>query len=1072
MSRARGGGGCSREAEVMPELLAIQAHDIPLALQPQFNELKKLMEDHTTSMSGGPSVSRNIKESIIRIILTNEVRPGARDILGPMFAIPGAQHLGADENGRTQLIDCILESLINENVSVIQCINMTGKLLLKAFYKNNVFRIAVAASFVASVSYVGWISGLGTLCTLGLGGCQVVFSALAACHHLIADPHEFMIQFERILGPENRAIAAGFINSLTEVVNDPVIFAGLVAQGNVALWERMYRPAAAQAAAVARPLPPSHLENLRDAMLARLQGLENGAERDAIVSALAVIETAINMPPEGAAAVAPGAAAAVAPGAAAAPAAATLYREMLDHLVSTAGVCGNYGKRYILSLFRNLGRVTRVFPAVVGRPGTDVVSYYCNVIDNGIISVYGIISAQFAHAGIAEHETLLATLFESILSSKLRRMISKGDNFSASQELRYLAFSLKDSIIECLMRKGVAAHTAGELLERCSLFASTVTDANVAAFIADMPDAIVRRILLPNEPAGPSSQDVEPPSSMTDEERFAWVANDFSEAARLNSIFMTAAELQQEGPKSVATQLLNAQPFVRAANTAVAIKCKLLSFGAEAAPIFEQPAMPVELSKAHLRFLPLENLFTGMCLRLFQRITDFIDSQDGSPEINDNTIRDHIYRSLQDEFGYRDYDGFEKVIDTALIGFKIGTLWNNMRCTFTPAIVYKNGHPLAVYLIDIEPTGVEVSISGQITFKHKIPISFFKSGGFHVSRQTVEAVQELRQELLDTPASTVADAVYSFADFCTKKTKVLVGALRRMVSCEVVLPAEVAVLQQEGQDAVASYAQNVVSLNSLHSLVLPSVASSGSSQDIRQNHLAQNLNPEHLQQLNQMCESLTGAIPPEIQLGPIFSDINEEIREGVGPMEEENVDVGGIYAPVGELEMQDDAEGAVRAAAAAAAVEGRDYDLMAVGPVAGVNAMQEGSTGDTPALVPQSQKPGPQGVVKASSVKASSVIVVPGKASSAQGSSAQGRSVNVVPGKASSAQGSSAQGRTGKGSSGKRKGGSRTRRRRSSSSTRSSTTRGRKATSRRNQSKKHKQSSRRRRSSRKASRKN
>jgi hypothetical protein len=462
--------------------------------------------------------------------------------------------------------------------------------------------------------------------------------------------------------------------------------------------------------------------------------------------------------------------------------------------------------------------------------------------------------------------------------------------------------------------------------------------------------------------------------------------------------------------------------------------------------------MPVELSKAHLRFLPLENLFTGMCLRLFQRITDFIDSQDGSPEINDNTIRDHIYRSLQDEFGYRDYDGFEKVIDTALIGFKIGTLWNNMRCTFTPAIVYKNGHPLAVYLIDIEPTGVEVSISGQITFKHKIPISFFKSGGFHVSRQTVEAVQELRQELLDTPASTVADAVYSFADFCTKKTKVLVGALRRMVSCEVVLPAEVAVLQQEGQDAVASYAQNVVSLNSLHSLVLPSVASSGSSQDIRQNHLAQNLNPEHLQQLNQMCESLTGAIPPEIQLGPIFSDINEEIREGVGPMEEENVDVGGIYAPVGELEMQDDAEGAVRAAAAAAAVEGRDYDLMAVGPVAGVNAMQEGSTGDTPALVPQSQKPGPQGVVKASSVKASSV--------------------NVVPGKASSAQGSSAQGRTGKGSSGKRKGGSRTRRRRSSSSTRSSTTRGRKAITRRNQSKKHKQSSRRRRSSRKSSRKN
>lgn len=937
MSGARG-GGCSREAEVMPELLAIPAHVIPRDLQPKFNELKQLMDDHKRSMGTDTSVSHNIKERIIGIILTDEVRQGARDILGPMFAIPDARRLGANENGRTQLIDCILNSLINENVSVIQCINMTGKLLLKAFYKNNVFRVAVAASFVGSVGYVGWISGLSSLCGLTLDFCQIVFSALAACHHLITDPTEFMAQFIPLLGPVIPGHVAAFITALEYAIATPALFAGLVAQGNVALWERMYRPAAAQAAAAARPLPPSHLENLRDAMLARLRVLENGAERDAIVSALAVIETAINIPPGGAAAAAPALAAAPA----VAPEVATLYREMLDHLVNSARVCGNYGKRYILSLFRNLGRVTRVFPAVVGRPGTDVVSYYCNVIDTGIISVYGIISAQFAHAGIAEHETLLATLFESILSSKLRRMISKGDNFSASQELRYLAFSLKDSIIECLKGKGVEAHTAGELLERCSLFASTVTEANVAAFIADMPDAIVRRILLPTgpeEPGSQGSQEPEPSSSMTEEERYASVAEDLSDTERRYGIFMTAAELQQEGPKSVATQLLNAQPFVRAANTAVAIKCKLLSFGAEAAPLFERPAMPEELSAAHRKFLPLENLFTGMCLRLFRRITDFIDSQDGSPEINDNTIREHIFTSLQGEFGYTDVDGFKKVIDTALIGFKIGTLWNNRRCTFTPAIVYKNGHPLAVYLIDIEPTDVEVSRSGQIIFKHKIPISFFKSGGVHVSRQTVETVQQLKQELLVNPAataastvadaaSTVADAAYSLVDFCTKRSKVLVGALRRMVSCEVVPPADIAILKQAQQAAVDSYARNVKSL--LESTSPRPSSGSGSSADAAENLLAQSLNVGQLRQLNEMCDSLTGAIAPEIQLEPICRDINDEIREVEGPMEEGRADVR-----VSERDVQPLAEDAEAVQAEdAEAVQAADA-AVALPPVAG-----------------------------------------------------------------------------------------------------------------------------------------
>ena len=458
---AAGGGRCGQQNglnDVMPELLRTDAQGAVVLLNVpgvdfgvDFTNLRSLMHEQQQAMSEGPGVFDRVKNMIVTQFLVPDVKADAREILGPMFAIPEE---GITPDRRNQLIDCILNSLI-EDLSVFRSIQMTGTLLLKAFYKNNVFRVAIAASFVGSVAYVGWISGLGNLCELTLDGCRIVFSALAACHHLIANPDEFMAQFNLLLGEPISGQIAYFITVLRENIATPALFAGLVAQGNVTLLERLYRQPAVPAPDAERGQPaqaqePGHLENLREAIdreIARLEAERAGAPGAGAagagaagagapgagaagdhLQALLVARESINRaiapdPAADAAAAAQGpapAAAAAAVPAPAAPAAAaaanrSLFNVMLTELRAAGGVISRYVQRYVLNLYNYLNRVRQIFPGVVGANGTDFLSYSCNVfLQNRIISLFGIISAQFTNAGTSERQTLLSTLLEYI----------------------------------------------------------------------------------------------------------------------------------------------------------------------------------------------------------------------------------------------------------------------------------------------------------------------------------------------------------------------------------------------------------------------------------------------------------------------------------------------------------------------------------------------------------------------------------------------------------------------------------------------------------------------------------
>ena len=750
------GGECNQQNvlnDVMPELIPIYASQSQVI--PQFSKLEDLMRQHNKAMRE-PSASQTVKKNILDNILTDDVKADAREIFKEMFGIdhPGTQKI-------VNIINCIIKAFINNDLSVFRCIQMTGILLLIAFYKNQSFRIAVAGSFVGSTFYVGWISGIGQISVLGLSGCQYVFSALAACQQLISTPDQFMTQFVSLLG-DNTRLVSGFIGSLQGAIDTPSIFTGLVAQGYVGLLERMYSagapPPPGEGAGVAPPPGAGHLHDLRAALHAEI------FRRQAIREDVTQLEAALVLLNQHAAAAAAAAAAPVPPldpaAAAAAPvpplapapvAAANnrVFNEMYNELISAGGVYGDYVKTYIISLYRYLNQVKRVFPGVVGPPGTDFLSYSCNVFNDRIIQVFGIISAQFARAGINERQTILATLLEFILPSNLRRFIFEGDDFSASKEMGIIAFRLKPSIIECLaVTENITLEAAKLAVEGCSiLFTPTVTIDNVDSFVSSMPHVILERLLLPNkgdESSGESqdSQTAQPP--MTPErERLSTVNDDMLQIFRKypNTFFSNEEHKNIDrrfgtGFKAAFIKLLNAQPSVAIASVAEFAACSFMHnvIGGDITS-FEPVAATKLLSAAHLKFLPLEQLFSKTWMGLFTVVTEITEA---NPELNSYEIIKRVQASLG--FGEDDTETFNKYVRSALIGFKLSCLWNPARCTFTPAIVFVKGTrtPMAVMVLDIESTTTEVHPETQmINTKYTFPITFFESGGVSVSQGVV-----------------------------------------------------------------------------------------------------------------------------------------------------------------------------------------------------------------------------------------------------------------------------------------------------------------------------------------------
>jgi hypothetical protein len=248
------------------------------------------------------------------------------------------------------------------------------------------------------------------------------------------------------------------------------------------------------------------------------------------------------------------------------------------------------------------------------------------------------------------------------------------------------------------------------------------------------------------------------PSDSPLPERLSSVQRDILETIRKNpNLFVLGDELKMfqrvygTGFKGAVVKLLNAQPTVVLSDVAQTAKCCVMhNVVSSEIALFEQPAEPSHLSAAHQKFLPLENLFSGMCRRLFIYTTRVIDEIESSnEEVTDEEIRKRVYTALKSQLGYNDDEEGQQKAETfvrrALLGFKLGCLWNPMRCTFTPALGFKEGRPLAIMILDIEATDVEVNpISLLLRGRFKVPCSFLESGGIPVPQRVVEVASSAR----------------------------------------------------------------------------------------------------------------------------------------------------------------------------------------------------------------------------------------------------------------------------------------------------------------------------------------
>ena len=728
MSRARRAAGAAAMPcglnvlqDEMPELVAIQPAQFDAIKQepikPVFEAFRLLLTKNEEAMAlGRGSMSDDIKKHIIAELLTEEVKAGAREIFSQMFG-------GKEGISDPALLDCILKANINE-LPLPRSIQMVGTLCSKAFYKNNPFRILVAGSFVGSVFYVSWVSGMREIFGLGVDGCKIVFSALAACHHLISNPNEFMLQFEHIIGQANLNSIAGFIECLKENLTNPTLFAGLVAQSNVALIERIFPRAAAAGAApasdaaagaAAAPPPaadagPSHLENLRDAIQAAI-AVENAkspqTQDQQLLARLnkTLAETKDAIDAAAAAALAP---AAIQP--------TPLYKQMFAAVQNVAGLSSDYMRRYITSLFRYVNKVRHIFPGVAGEnnEAEKFFAYSCNLLNYYVTNVFDAIKGQMVRAGINERETILATLLDYILPSALRNAVFMGQDYNASQEMILLAFRLKDSIIDCYTQtKKTTREVAKEHVEKSiPFYMSDLTNVNVQAHIAGLPSSLLEGVLKSNQPKEVSeSQDstrAQQYDSQPTELRLESVRPDLVERFRKegDGVFFTDEERKElERTSSMLKSILNVNPFSLFTKKPIdALKCRFIQdvVGRDIT-LFEKPAQPRLLSSAHTKFLPLERLFSSGSRAVFQHISEMVDDRRSIEEIR---------QSVAETFnlGKVGSDQYNNLIKSLLLGFKLEALWSPTKSTFEPAIVYEKDtkRPMAVMVLDIESTDTEV----------------------------------------------------------------------------------------------------------------------------------------------------------------------------------------------------------------------------------------------------------------------------------------------------------------------------------------------------------------------------
>ena len=461
---AAAGGRCNNLFEVMPELEAINPQLFPegdkrrVQFQPIFKALNALKLQYAEVLSGGPSMTAVAKAELLDGLITEEVKNAAYTILQELF--DGRQVEGVTKPNMASMLKCILDGLIDD-LDILRLIQMVAKITISVYYGESWCRIGLAAAFVGSTLYLSWNTGISQVFSLGENGCMFVLSALSGCYQFIHDPAAFMSAFVPLLGAAIPDHIAGFVEVLKTNVNNPAVFATLIAQSNVALMGRIYGADGFQ--------PYADLRKAAAAGDAKLPGDAAGPD-----AAAADADAA--------------AAAAAAPGGP-----SDLCARMYTELGKGAAQSKRIAIQYFLKLIDGIRKIRYVLPGQLNRPEDRVYHQCCLFLTGSIHGLIGSLGDQADRAGLDLTELTTKILLDYLLPSKLRGLVAMGDEYSAKNEVYLLAHRIQSKVIDCISKPS-NLQVRPDIFEQCfPIFGSELTAQNVEHLVQSSPEYVLSR---------------------------------------------------------------------------------------------------------------------------------------------------------------------------------------------------------------------------------------------------------------------------------------------------------------------------------------------------------------------------------------------------------------------------------------------------------------------------------------------------------------------------------------------------------------------------------------------------
>jgi hypothetical protein len=668
----RAGGGCGNLFDAMPELEAINPDGIPQGerqdqFQPKYEALVALNGRYNEALSGGPSMPTAAKDQLLRTIITEDVENAACPILQGLFDGRVVDVTDAEMNS---MLKCILKGLMDD-LDILRLIQMVAKITITVYYGEGWCRIGLAAAFVGSRVYLSWTTGISQVFSLGANGCMFVLSALSGCYQFINDPVTFMQEFVPLLGVTIPGFIGEFVKVLNDNVNNPAVFATLIAQSNVALMGIIYGEGEFQPYA-----------DLRAAA-------EDAGGLPAAAAAA------------GGAAAAAGAAAAPDAGAAAGAAPGgplDLCGRMYAELVKGAAVSKRFAIQYFLKLIDGIRKIRYVLPGQLNRPEDRVYHRCCLFLTGSIQGLIDSLHDQADRAGLDLTELTTKILLDYLLPSKLRGLVAMGDEYNAKTEVYLLAHRIQSTVIDCINGLNNPRLTS-ELFVSCfPIFGSELTAQNVEHLVQSNPAYVLSRFndLLARSlhqqrqdeegmgedsfasnvaTVGPDSQ----PLSMRD----STVLDEFNKRVHIiGDVFATQEEINEaliwfRHNEGWIGRILSIPDRYISGNIKRALGCEIVQrFGNIAstelrrcANYFEQAARPMNT----FNFPPIDRIWTDGV----KWVLKFISTQ-----TEENKTEHEIMELLRIKFGYQDMESFKDFFSLLMLRCKLSALLNPKHNTF------------------------------------------------------------------------------------------------------------------------------------------------------------------------------------------------------------------------------------------------------------------------------------------------------------------------------------------------------------------------------------------------------